>query len=187
MKRETERRVVAIICTIAIVIAVIASGAMPVFGNDGGRMIEKSFRFGRYAPEVTFYNAGMSGRALQVNSDGSVAWAKADRSKWSQSFIILPAKETGHFIIQEFTSNPYQRVLTYTSKGFRMEYPQEKNGMPSFARTQMFRFKWYTSTKVGTKTIKNCWKLVCRENNMCFCTGGWSTLETMQTNWSTDY
>ena len=50
MKRETERRVVAIIFTIAVVIAVIASGAMPVFGNDGDRMIEKSFTFGRYAP-----------------------------------------------------------------------------------------------------------------------------------------
>ncbi len=62
-----------------------------------------------------------------------------------------------------------------------------KNGMPSYARAQMFKFKWYTSTKCGGKTIKNCWKLVCRENNICFCAGGWSTLETMQTNWSTDY
>ena len=136
---------------------------------------------------MTIYNAGISGRALQVSSDGSVAWAKADRSKWSQNFIILPAKEPGYYIIQEFTSNPYQRVLTYTAKGFRMEYPQEKNGMPSYTGAQMFKFKWYTSTKAATRTVKNCWKLVCRENSICFCTGGWSTLQIMQTNWSENY
>lgn len=187
MKRETEKRFVALILVVTIVIAVIASGALPAMAADGTRPIEKTFVFGNYAPEVMIHNAGMSGRSLQVNADGSVKWAKTDANKWSQHFIILPAAKQGYYIIQEFSANPYQRVMTYTDKGFRMEYPANNSyGMPTFSKSQMFRLKWYTSTKVGTKTVKKCWRLICA-NSVAFCTGGWSTLGLNQMNWSSDY
>ena len=188
MKRETEKRFVALILVVTIVIAVIVSGALPAMAADGMRPIEKTFTFGKYAPEVMIHNAGVSGRSLQANADGSLTWAKKDANKWSQSFIILPAAVQGYYIIQEFTANPYPKVMTYTAKGFRMEYPANNSyGMPTFSESQMFRFKWYTSTKVGTKTVKNCWRLVCKTNSIAFCTGGWSTLRIDQTNWSSDY
>ena len=188
MKRETEKRFVALILVVTIVIAVIVSGALPAMAADGTRPIEKTVVFGNYAPEVMIHNAGMSGRSLQANADGSLTWAKKDANKWSQSFIILPAAVQGYYIIQEFTANPYPKVMTYTAKGFRMEYPANNSyGMPTFSESQMFRFKWYTSTKVGTKTVKNCWRLVCKTNSIAFCTGGWSTLRIDQTNWSSDY
>lgn len=66
-------------------------GALPAMAADGTRPIEKVFVFGNYAPEVMIHNAGMSGRSLQVNADGSLTWAKKDVNKWSQHFIILPA------------------------------------------------------------------------------------------------
>lgn len=188
MKRETEKRLVALILVVAIVIAVIVSGALPAMAAEGTKPIEKTFVFGKYAPEVMIHNAGVSGRSLQVNADGSLTWAKKDVNKWSQHFIIMPAAVQGYYIIQEFTANPYQRVMTYTAKGFRMEYPANNSyGMPAFSESQMFRFKWVSSTKVGTKTVKNCWRLVCKTNSIAFCTGGWSTLRLDQTNWSSDY
>lgn len=188
MKRETEKRLVALILVVAIVIAVIVSGALPAMAADGTRPIEKTFVFGKYAPEVMIHNAGVSGRSLQANADGSLTWSKTDANKWSQSFIILPAAVQGYYIIREFTANPYQRVMTYTSKGFRMEYPgNNRYGMPAYSEAQMFRFKWCSSTTCGGKTVRNCWRLVCKSNSIAFCTGGWSTLRIDQTNWSSDY
>ena len=152
--------------------------------SDGRREIKKTFTFGSYAPEIEIRNAGLPNTALTAKADGSIAWQKAVPGKWEQSWIVLPASKAGYYVIQEFTSEHAQRVITYTPQGFRLEYPDRQTGPTS---AQMFRFKWYASKKAAGRTLKNVWTLPCALNNVCLCTGGWATFELTQTNWSNNY
>lgn len=132
------------------------------------RYIEKEFVFPGYSPVVAI-DHGSYDWALEMRNDGTLKWSKNQK----QLFDILPASEAGYFVIREHTSEHSQRVLTYTPNGFVMDYPKaDKYGMQTFSRTQMFRFKWN----------KNCWRLVCAENNICFCNGGWGTVRLFWIN-----
>ena len=173
---------------VAIIIALAITAIMIVTANAETRYIEKTFTFGRYAPNVHIINAAL-GTALEVRTDGSVCWKKlrdnTDYNDVSQCYTILPAG-SGYYAIVEVLPmgghNP--RVLTYKpGKGFSMEWPAGSG----YADTQKFRFKWYTSTTAGGRTIKNCWRIVCKKNSIAFCTGGWSPVVIRQDNWSADY
>lgn len=152
--------------------------------DDGRKQITGTFSFGAYVPELEIHNAAMPDRALTAKADGSLVWQKAVPGKWEQSWMILPANKAGYYIIQEFTNEHSQRVVTYTAQGFRLEYPSRETG-PSSA--QMFRFKWHATYKAGGRTLKNVWTLVNAENSICLCTKGWACFDIYQTNWSEYY
>ena len=167
---------------VAVIIALAITVVMIVTANAETRYIEKTFVFGRYAPNVHFINAAL-GTALEVNPDGSLSWRKLrnnnDYNDVTQYFVIIPAGN-GYYAIQEMLPmgghNP--RLLTYKpGKGFEMDWPA--NG--KIADTQRFRFKWYSSTKGGGRTIKNCWRLFCKDN-IAFCRSGWATIKIIKTN-----
>lgn len=167
--------------SIIIVITMLVLLAVPAQASE--RYIEKSFVFDGIAPEITIEH-GLYGWNLTVKDDGSLGWSKNNGSH----FLILPTDTTGCYVIREFTSEHFQRFLTYTKTGFVMDYPKDNGyGMQTFSRSQMFRLKWYTKTTCGGKTIRKCWKLVCVENNTCFCNGGWSPVKIRQDNWFADY
>jgi hypothetical protein len=160
--------------------------ALPTYAaeSDGRREIKKTFTFGSYAPEIEIRNAALPGRALTATAGGGLTWAKAVPGKWEQSWVILPASKPGYYIIQEFTSEHAQRVITYTPQGFVLEYPDRQTG-PTAA--QMFRFKWYATRKAGGRTFRNVWAFPCAVNSVCLCAGGWATFGLTQTNWSNNY
>lgn len=169
--------------TTALIIAIAITAILIVTANAETRYIEKSFTFGSYAPNVHIINAAL-GTALEVRTDGSVCWKKLrennDYTDVSQCFTILPAG-SGYYTIAEVLPmgghNP--RVLTYKpGKGFFMDWPE--NG--KISDTQKFRFKWYSSTTCGGRTIKNCWRLVCKKDNVAFCRSGWGTVKLLQMN-----
>ena len=168
---------------VAIIIAIAATAFLALTAHAETRYIEKNFTFGSYAPNVHFINAAL-GTALEVKADGSVCWKKLrennDYNDVSQCFTILPAG-SGHYAIYEVLPmgghNP--RCLTYKPGiGFSMEWPE--NG--KISDTQRFRFKWYSSTTCGGRTIKNCWRLVCKKDNVAFCRSGWGTVKFLQMN-----
>lgn len=181
MKRKTFKALVAFAF---IVVLLALSVATVQAGDDGRREIKNTFTFGHYAPEVEIRNAALPDRALTAKADGSIAWQKAVPGKWEQSWIILPASKPGYYIIQEFTNEHAQRVITYTPQGFRLEYP-DRNAGPTSA--QMFRFKWCASKKSAGRTLKNVWMLPCALNSVCLCTGGWGAFNIYQTNWGPEY
>lgn len=169
--------------TTAFIIAIAITAIMIVTANAESRYIEKSFTFGSYAPQIHIINAGLS-TALEVNPNGSLSWRKHrnnnDYNDVTQSFLIVPAG-SGYYRIEEMLPmgghNP--RVLTYKpGEGFFMEWPA--NG--KISDTQKFRFKWYSSTTCGGRTIKNCWRLVCKKDNVAFCRSGWGTVKFLQMN-----
>lgn len=166
---------------IVLIIALVMVIALPVEADT--KYIEKQFVFGSYAPQIRIINAAL-GTALEVRTDGSVCWKKlrdnTDYNDVSQSFLIVPAG-SGYYRIEEMLPmgghNP--RVLTYNpGKGFAMDWPE--NG--KISDTQKFRFKWYSSTTCGGRTIKNCWRLVCKKDNVAFCRSGWGTVKFLQMN-----
>ncbi len=172
----------------ALIIAIAITTIMIVTANAETRYIEKNFTFGSYAPQIHIINAGL-GTALEVNPDGSLSWRKLrnnnDYNDVTQYFVIIPAGN-GYYAIQEMLPmgghNP--RCLTYKPGiGFFMDWPIRSGS----ADAQKFRFKWYSSTTCGGRTIKNCWRLVCKKDSIAFCTGGWSPVEVRQDNWSADY
>lgn len=158
------------------IITMLALLAVPAQASE--RYIERSFTFRGYAPVISI-DHGLYKWTLEAQNNGSLKWAKIqNRDSQRQLFLILPTDTAGYYVIREMTSEHSQRVLTYTSKGFRMEYPgTDKYGMQKFSKAQQFKFKWYTSTTCGGKTVKKCWRLVCRENNIAFCNGGWSPVK----------
>ena len=167
----------------ALIIAIAITAIMIVTANAESRYIEKTFVFGRYAPNVHIINAAL-GTALEVRTDGSVCWKKlrdnTDYNDVSQCFTILPAG-SGYYTIAEVLPmgghNP--RVLTYKpGEGFFMEWPA--NG--KISDTQKFRLKWYSSTTCGGRTIKNCWRLVCKKDSIAFCKSGWGTVKLLWMN-----
>lgn len=169
-------------CVVAILAVVIFIVLLAVEADAESRYIERNFVYGTYAPHIHIINAGL-GTALEVNPDGSLSWRKLrnnnDYNDVTQYFVVIPAGN-GYYAIQEMLPmgghNP--RLLTYKQgKGFEMDWPA--NG--KIADTQRFRFKWYSSTKGGGRTIKNCWRLFC-ENNIAFCRSGWATVKIIQTN-----
>ena len=169
---------------VAIIIAIAATALLVLTAHAETRYIEKSFTFGSYAPNVHIINAAL-GTALEVRTDGSVCWKKlrdnADYTDVSQCFTILPAG-SGYYAIYEVLPmgghNP--RCLTYKPGiGFSMEWPA--NG--KISDTQRFRFKWYSKTTCGGRTIKNCWRLVCKKDNVAFCKSGWGTVKVRQDNY----
>ena len=173
---------------VAIIIALAITTLMIVTANAETRYIEKTFVFGRYAPNVHIINAAL-GTALEVRQDGSVCWKKLrennDYNDVSQCFTILPAGG-GYYTIAEVLPmgghNP--RVLTYKpGKGFFMDWPIRSGS----ADAQRFRFKWFTSKTAGGRTVKNCWWIVCKKDSIAFCTGGWAVARLRQDNWSADY
>ena len=173
---------------VAIIIALAITTLMIVTANAETRYIEKNFTFGSYAPNVHIINAAL-GTALEVRTDGSVCWKKlrenSDYTDVSQCFTILPAG-SGYYAIYEVLPmgghNP--RCLTYKPGiGFFRDWAIRSGS----ADAQKFRFKWYSSTTCGGRTIKNCWRLVCKKDSIAFCTGGWSPVEVRQDNWSADY
>lgn len=166
---------------IVLIIALVMVIALPVEADT--KYIEKQFVFGSYAPQIHIINAGLS-TALEVNPNGSLSWRKHrnnnDYNDVTQSFLIIPAG-SGYYRIEEMLPmgghNP--RVLTYKpGEGFFMEWPA--NG--KIADTQKFRFKWYSSTTCGGRTIKNCWRLVCKKDNVAFCKSGWGTVKLLRMN-----
>ena len=166
---------------IVLIIALVMVMALPVEADT--KYIEKQFVFGSYAPQIHIINAGL-GTALEVNPDGSLSWRKLrnnnDYNDVIQYFVIIPAGN-GYCAIQEMLPmgghNP--RLLTYKQgKGFAMDWPE--NG--KISDTQKFRFKWYSSTTCGGRTIKNCWRLVCKKDNVAFCRSGWGTVKLLQMN-----
>jgi len=166
---------------IVLIIALVMVIALPVEADT--KYIEKQFVFGSYAPQIHIINAGL-GTALEVNPDGSLSWRKLrnnnDYNDVTQSFLIIPAG-SGYYRIEEMLPmgghNP--RVLTYKpGEGFFMEWPA--NG--KISDTQKFRLKWYSSTTCGGRTIKNCWRLVCKKDNVAFCKSGWGTVKLLQMN-----
>jgi len=170
-----------LITTILIIVTVITTMALPV--NADNRYIEGTFTYGSYAPHIHIINAGLS-TALEVNSNGSLSWKKLrnnnDYNDVSQYFVIVPAGN-GYYAIQEMLPmgghNP--RVLTYKAgKGFFMEWAT--NG--KIGDTQKFKFKWYSSTTCAGRTIKNCWRIVCKKDNIAFCKSGWGTVRIILTN-----
>lgn len=173
---------------VAIIIALACTALLIVTADAETRYFEKVFSFGSYAPNVHIINAGL-GSALDVKVDGSISWKKLldnnDYNDTSQCFTILPAG-SGYYVIVEVLPigghNP--RCLTYIpGKGFVMDWP--KNG--KYSDAQMFRFKWYSSTSCGGRSIKNCWRIFCKKDSIAFCTGGWSTVKVRQDNWSENY
>lgn len=162
----------------AVIIAAACIAALMVTAEADSRYIERSFTFEEYAPVISI-DHGLYKWSLEAQNDGSLKWSKVqDRDSQRQLFLILPTDTARYYVIREMTSEHSQRVLTYTKNGFRMEYPgTDKYGMQTFSKAQQFRLKWYSSTSCGGKTVKNCWKLVCRENGICFCNGGWSTVK----------
>ncbi len=169
---------------VAIIIAIAATAFLVLTAHAETRYIEKSFTFGSYAPNVHIINAAL-GTALEVRTDGSVCWKQlrdnTDYNDVSQCFTILPAG-SGYYAIVEVLPmgghNP--RVLTYKpGQGFSMDWPE--NG--KISDTQKFRLKWYSSTTCGGRTIKNCWRIVCKKDSIAFCTGGWSPVKIRQDNY----
>ena len=169
--------------TTALIIAIAITAILIVTANAETRYIEKTFVFGSYAPQIHIINAGLV-TALEVNPDGSLSWRKLrnnnDYNDVTQSFLIVPA-ESGYYRIEEMLPmgghNP--RCLTYKPGiGFSMEWPE--NG--KISDTQRFRFKWYSSTTCGGRTIKNCWRLVCKKDNVAFCRSGWGTVKLLKMN-----
>lgn len=167
----------------ALIIAIAITAIMIVTANAETRYIEKNFTFGSYAPQIHIINAGLV-TALEVNPDGSLSWRKLrnnnDYNDVTQSFLIVPA-ESGYYRIEEMLPmgghNP--RVLTYKpGEGFFMDWPA--NG--KISDTQKFRLKWYSSTTCGGRTIKNCWRLVCKKDNVAFCRSGWGTVKLLKMN-----
>ena len=173
------KRIMACVFMMAVMVAALAG---PV--EAGNQYIQRTFVFDGVAPQVTFEH-GLYDWAITNTNDGGLKWAKKtpyNKRAWddfSQSFTILPASAAGYYVIQEVTTEHSQRVLTYTPKGFVMEYPDRATG---YTAAQMFRLKWYNTTTAGGKTVKNCWKLVCKKNNVCFCVGGWASVQIMWTN-----
>jgi len=137
------------------------------------RYIKKEFVFPGYSPVVAI-DHGSYDWTLEMRDNGTLKWSKnRNRDNQKQLFDILPTSEAGYFVIREHTSEHSQRVLTYTPNGFVMAYPKtDRYGMQAFDRTQMFRLKW----------SKNCWRMVCAENNICFCNGGWGTVRLFWIN-----
>jgi len=145
--------------------------SVPVMAD--GSYIEKTFVFPGYSPVISI-DHGSYNWTLEMKNDGTLKWTKnRDRNNQKQLFDILPASESGYFIIREHTYEHSQRVLTYTPNGFVMIYPgSDDYGMQIFTKSQMFRFKW----------VNGCWQLACAENNICFCNGGWSKVKLFQGN-----
>ena len=137
------------------------------------RYIEKEFVFPGYSPVVSI-DHGSYDWTLEMRNNGTLKWSKnRNCNNQKQLFDILPTSEAGYFVIREHTTEYNQRVLTYTPDGFVMAYPESDDyGMQVFDRTQMFRFKW----------VNNRWRLVCAENNVCFCNGGWGTVRLFWIN-----
>ena len=135
--------------------------------------IKKEFVFPGYSPVVSIDHSAYDW-TLEMRDDGTLKWSKnRDRNNQKQLFDILPTSEAGYFVIREHTYEHSQRVLTYTPDGFVMAYPAtDEYGMQTFSRSQMFRFKW----------VNNRWRLVCAENNICFCNGGWGTVRLFWVN-----
>lgn len=135
--------------------------------------IGKEFVFPGYSPTIAI-DHGSYNWTLEMRDDGTLKWSnKKDRNNQKQLFDILPTSEAGYFVIREHTSEHSQMVLTYTPDGFVMAYPAtDEYGMQTFSRAQMFRFKW----------VNNRWRLVCAENNVCFCNGGWGTVKLFWIN-----
>lgn len=163
---------------VSVMLIITLLATLVVSANASERYIERNFDMGAYAPVVRIDHA-LYTWTLDERSDGSLGWKKGSRT----TFIVIPTDSEGWYVIREFTSDHYQRLLTYTEKGFRMEYPKTDSlGMPVIDKTQMFRFHWYDSTKCGGKTVKNCWRLFCRANGVAACVGGWSTVIIYQKN-----
>ena len=171
---------------VIMIVILVTFFALPTYAaeSDGRREVKNTFTFGRYAPEVEIRNAALPDRALTATASGKLTWAKAVPGKWEQSWIVLPASKAGYYVIQEFTSEHAQRVITYTPRGFVLEYP-DRNAGPTPA--QMFRFKWYTSRKAGGRTFKDVWVLPCAANSVCLCAGGWGAFNIYLTNWGPEY
>ena len=169
--------------TTALIIAIAITAILIATANAETRYIEKTFVFGSYAPVISI-DHGLYKWSLESQNDGSLKWSKIqNRDSQRQLFIILPTDTAGYYVIREMTSEHSQRVLTYTKNGFRMEYPStDKYGMQKFSNAQKFRFKWYSSTTCGGRTIKNCWRLVCKKDNVAFCKSGWGTVKLLQMN-----
>ena len=163
---------------VSLILIVTLLATLIVSAHASERYIKRSFDVGAYAPVVRIDHA-LYTWTMQESPKGTLGWGKGSGA----NFIVLPTDAKGWYVIREFTSDHYQRVLTYTESGFRMEYPKtDKYGMPVIDKTQMFRFHWYDTTKCGGKTVKNCWRLFCRANGIAFCTGGWSTVHIYQIN-----
>ena len=166
----------------AVFVAIAILFCLAIEAQGAERYQERTFVYGSYAPVVQLRH-GAYGWGMQAKADGSLGWAKADKDSWSQSFVILPSKVSGYYIIREFTNEHSQRVVTYTPKGFVLEYPgHDKNYQTVYKDTQLFKFKWYSSVKDAGKTEKNVWRAVCRKNSICMCTGGWSAFKMLQIN-----
>lgn len=155
------------------VVMFIMSMIVMVSASAEEQYIEKEFVFPGYSPTIAI-DHGSYNWTLEMRDDGTLTWSnKRDRNNQKQLFDILPTSEAGYFVIREHTTEYSQRVLTYTSDGFVMAYPAtDEYGMQTFSRAQMFRFKW----------VNNRWRLVCAENSVCFCNGGWGTVRLFWVN-----
>ena len=173
---------------IAIIMVIVCMGALMLTAEADTRYMEKSFSFGNYAPNVRLIHGYYQSYALETGKAGTLSWKKlrssTDYNDVSQCFTILPAGN-GYYALYEVApmGGHNARCLTYVpGKGFVMEDPEHY-----LADTQRFKFKWYSSLKCSGKTIRNCWRLVCKKDGMAFSSGGWSAVRIEQINWSENY
>lgn len=167
--------------TVIIFISILALSAIPV--NAESKYIEKKFEYEGYAPTIIIHHP-VYNWVLEAKADGSLTWAKPKKDNYNQLFTISPSKYSGYYSFREFNNGTYyQRYITYTKSGFRLEYPSYDNyGMEITQNTQLYKFVWKSSDVCAGKSVKNVWRLSCK-NNVSMSIGGWGCVKIEQINY----
>ena len=159
----------------AIIIAMAITAILIVTANAETRYIEKTFVFGRYAPNVIIHHP-VYDWVLTAKGD-KLTWQKPNGSA-SQMFVMFPSEYAGYYRIREFNNGGYeQRYIGYTSSGFKLVW-QEDVQAPTIA----FKLIWKAKDTCSGKSVKNVWRMPYKANNAYFCVGGWGSVRIEQMN-----